>query len=217
MQSRLFHLRIPWFITRPNTLIPRGVVEQFQRRFLNWCWHWVWQWRAWQWDQEALVHTHSDNASIRKSDPWPYLFYDHFSCLAYGLHDLPSCPAHSHLPWGQPPQPCAWSSTRHGPGARQPRQGAGTQRVGSGNGDPVCIWKGKLLVKGAQEKRMHDDEREGKRQHKEDGEVTTRPGFREGGNKEKSRQRTQRRQRERKEKRSLGVRQRKRGQRLKEI
>lgn len=74
-----------------------------------------------------------------------------------------------------------------------------------------------MLGKGAHEKRMHDDEREGKREHKEDGEVTTRPGFREGGNKEKSRQRTQRQQRERKEKRSLGVRQRKRGQRLKEI
>lgn len=30
---------LPWFITLPKTLIPRGVVEQFQRRFLNWCWH----------------------------------------------------------------------------------------------------------------------------------------------------------------------------------
>lgn len=37
---------VPWFITLPNTLIPRGVVEQFQRRFLNWCWHWVRQWHA---------------------------------------------------------------------------------------------------------------------------------------------------------------------------
>lgn len=34
---------LPWFITLPNTLIPRGVMEQFQRRFLNWCWHWIGQ------------------------------------------------------------------------------------------------------------------------------------------------------------------------------
>lgn len=36
----------PWFMTLPNILIPRGVVEQFQRRFLNWCWHWVRWWYA---------------------------------------------------------------------------------------------------------------------------------------------------------------------------
>ncbi len=60
----------------------------------------------------------------------PYLFYDHLGCLAYGLHDLPSRPAHPHLPWGQPPQPRTWGSTGHGPGARQPRQGAGTQKWG---------------------------------------------------------------------------------------
>lgn len=32
-----------------------------------------------------------------------YLFYDHFRCLSHRLHDLPSCPAHPHLPRGQPP------------------------------------------------------------------------------------------------------------------
>lgn len=49
-----------------------------------------------------------------------YLFYNHLRCLAYRLHDLPPCSAHSHLSWGQPPQPSTWGSTRHGPGARQP-------------------------------------------------------------------------------------------------
>lgn len=37
--GHIFNVKIPWFMTLPNTLIPRGVVEQFQRRFLNWCWH----------------------------------------------------------------------------------------------------------------------------------------------------------------------------------
>ncbi len=46
LHEHIFNKRIPWFMTLPNTLIPRGVVEQFQRRFLNWCWHWGRQWHA---------------------------------------------------------------------------------------------------------------------------------------------------------------------------
>lgn len=83
--------------------------------------------------------------------------------------------------------------------------------------------KGNYLASG-QKERMHGEEKgegvkdeEEKRGHKEDEEVTARPSFREDGNKGKSRQRRQRRQREREEKRSPGVRQRKRGERLKEI
>lgn len=73
-----------------------------------------------------LMHA-SHNSEI--CDERPYLFYDHFGCLAYGLHDLPPRPAHTHLTRGQSPQPCTWGRTGHRPRARQPRQGAGAKKV----------------------------------------------------------------------------------------
>lgn len=55
----VFHVSVPWFITLPNTLIPRGVVEQFQRRFLNWCWHLV------TWRQRC--HWHARRVTVNRS------------------------------------------------------------------------------------------------------------------------------------------------------
>lgn len=96
------------------------------------------------------------------SDLWPYLFYDHFSRLAYRLHDLPSCPAHPHLPRGQPPQPRTWGGTGHGPGARQPCQGAGTQEAGVLRWPSFTFENGKITGRAGQTERMEESKEKGR-------------------------------------------------------
>lgn len=94
-------------------------------------------------------------------------------------------------------------------------------------GDSERVWEEKLLGEGGKKRgcikkkrggsKEEDHMKKEKRGHKKGEEVMTGQSFRENGNKGKTRQRRQKTQRERKEKRSPGVRQRKRGGRLKEI